>query len=450
MRAGTEGVLGEAIMVGAVDAAGRPTRVLPLKLLLQLSIYWFGLSSIFAGLDAIVLPAMIEPLSPTTVATVVAAITTLGAILAILVQPTVGSISDYTITRWGRRKPYLVIGATLDVVFLIGIGTSNTILAIGGFYLALQFSSNFAQGPFQGYMPDLVPAPQVGLASALVGVMQVLGNLFGFAVATVGLLTGDFLLPLVVLGGFELTTALVTVFTVPDGRVPRDRAGRSWGRIAFETWGREVLRYHSFLWLVASRLMILAGIAMLLRMVHYYMVRSLGLSAEEEVLWANVTTVLILGGILVSTVPAARISDRVGRKPPIYAACLIGAGGMALVAIAPVPPVAVAGGFLIGIAAGAFLAVDWALMTDIIPKAAAGKFMGLSNVATGLAGVLAVVVGGLIVDGFLAAGLASSGPRVAYGVSVLFFGIGALCLRPVDPTRVEDEPGSMLPALETG
>jgi MFS family permease len=441
--------MAEATMTGTVDVAGRPTRVLPIKLLLQLSIYWFGLSSIFAGLDAIVLPSMIGELSPAKVATVVAGITSLGAILAVLVQPTVGSISDYTISRWGRRKPYLVIGASLDVVFLIGIGTSNTILAIGAFYLALQFSSNFAQGPFQGYMPDLVPAPQVGLASALVGVMQVLGNLFGFAVASIGLLTGDFLLPLIVLGVFELTTALVTVFTVPDGRVARDRAGRSWGRIAFETWGREVFGYHSFLWLVASRLMILAGIAMLLRMVHYYMVRSLGLAAEAEVIWANLTTVLILVGILLSTIPAARISDRIGRKPPIYAACVIGAGGMAVVALAPIPAVAMAGGFLIGVAAGAFLAVDWALMTDIIPKEAAGKFMGLSNVATGLAGVLAVVIGGLIVDGFFAAGLASAGPRVAYGVAVLFFGIGALFLRPVDPTRVEDAPGSTLPAAGT-
>ena len=96
-------------------------------------------------------------------------------IIAVLVQPTVGSISDYTISRWGRRKPYILIGSLLDLVFLIGIATSNTLLAVGAFVVLLQFSSNFAQGPFQGYVPDLVPAPQVGLASGLVGLMQVLG-----------------------------------------------------------------------------------------------------------------------------------------------------------------------------------------------------------------------------------------------------------------------------------
>ena len=93
--------------------------------------------------------------------------------MAIIVQPTIGMISDYTVTRWGRRKPYIVIGATLDVVFLIGLALSQTYLMILVFLVLLQFSSNFAQGPFQGYVPDLVPAKQVATASGLMGVMIV-------------------------------------------------------------------------------------------------------------------------------------------------------------------------------------------------------------------------------------------------------------------------------------
>ena len=55
----------------------------------------------------------------------------------------------------------------LDVLFLWGVATSNALPAIAAFVSLLQFSSNFAQGPFQGYVPDLVPAKQVGLASGL-------------------------------------------------------------------------------------------------------------------------------------------------------------------------------------------------------------------------------------------------------------------------------------------
>src|SRR6185437_3051179 len=106
--------------------------------------------------------------------------------MAIVVQPTIGSISDYTMSRWGRRKPYILIGASLDVVFLLGIATSNTFLGVLAFLVLLQFSSNFAQGPFQGYVPDLVPARQVGIASALVGVMSILGVIGGQALAYTG------------------------------------------------------------------------------------------------------------------------------------------------------------------------------------------------------------------------------------------------------------------------
>ena len=103
-----------------------------------------------------------------------------GSIVGIIVQPTVGYISDFTVSRWGRRKPYIVFGSLLDVVFLLGIATATTVLALAAFVILLSFSTNIARGPFQGYVPDLVAEPQVGLASGLVGMMQIVGNVTGY------------------------------------------------------------------------------------------------------------------------------------------------------------------------------------------------------------------------------------------------------------------------------
>jgi MFS family permease len=90
----------------------------------------------------------------------------------------------------------------------------------------------------------------------------------------------------------------------------------------------------------------------------------------------------------------------------------------------------------VGVAAGAFLAVDWALMTDIIPKATSGRYMGISNVVTAAAGPLALGIGGIAMDRIGAFDFAL-GPRVAYAFAVVYYIIGALLLRPVDARRRE-------------
>jgi MFS family permease len=413
----------------------RPTAELPRTQLVRLSLYWLGLSSIFTGLTAI-LSGRIQfedgPLhAPGSEGSTLFALNFAGAIVAALVQPTVGSISDYTITRWGRRKPYILIGSILDLVFLYGIATSNSILAIAAFMVLLQVSANFAQGPFQGYIPDLVPARQVGLASALVGLFQVLGNVAGFGIGSVAVASGDYFLGTMALGVLEVVTMLSVVWRVNEGRTVKSRGGRSWLAIAREAWATDILRERSFLWLVGSRWFVLMGANMLVNFAVFYLAQTFGLTREET----GSTNILLLAatviGNVTTVIPAGRLSDRIGRKPVIYLACVVGGVGMAVAAVAPVIPVAVAGAALFGAGVGMFLAVDWALMTDIIPKASSGRYMGISNVATATAGIVAVMTGGLLLDGINDALGYGAGPRYAFALATLYFGLGALLLRPV-------------------
>ena len=62
-------------------------------------------------------------------------------------------------SRFGRRKPYILIGTLLDVVFLIGIATSNTLLMVGGVRPAPAVRSNFAAGPVPGLRAGPRAAP---------------------------------------------------------------------------------------------------------------------------------------------------------------------------------------------------------------------------------------------------------------------------------------------------
>jgi MFS family permease len=431
---------------GADQGSNRPTATLPMSQLVQLSIYWLGINSIWGAVDGVILQARMEGFVGAESAGLAMSVAKLaGVIVAILVQPTIGSISDYTMSRWGRRKPYILIGASLDVLFLVGIAMSNVFIVLVAFLVLLQFSSNFAQGPFQGYVPDLVPARQVGTASALVGIMTVLGVLVGQIIGFTGFLLGnDFTLPTIAVGLLEFTTAMGTLLWVQEGRQPKPRNGKTWRGIAAEAWGTDILRDRSYVWLVASRLCILAGVGMIYNLNVFYMDRSMGLASTDKALWGYAASLSIAITILVVSIPSARLAERYGRKAVIYGACAIGAIGMCLLVVAPIMVLALIGIVAVAGAAGSFLAVDWALMTDIIPKASSGRYMGMSNVATASAGQVALIVGGPLMSIFPG----GPGPRAAMAAGAAFFVLGALLLRPVDPRRREDDTVIGTPELQ--
>jgi MFS family permease len=89
-----------------------------------------------------------------------------------------------------------------------------------------------------------------------------------------------------------------------------------------------------------------------------------------------------------------------------------------------------------GIGVGIFLSVDWALMTDVIPKETTGRYMGILNAGTAAAGPVFLVVAGTVLDRVGALDLAN-GPRAAMGVAALFLVAAGIALLRVDPTRRE-------------
>lgn len=420
----------------------RPTEKLGIGELLRISLYWLGLSSIFAGLTSIISGRLqFDHLVETgSEGSALFGLNVAGALIAAIVQPTVGAISDYTSTRWGRRKPYIIIGSVFDALFLLGLAMSSNLLAIAALIVLLQLSSNTAQGPFQGYIPDLVPEKQVGTASSLVGLMQVFGNVAGFGVGAIAVATSQFGLGLVALAMIELVTMTSVVIGVRAGPPPRQREGRSWLQIAREAWGTDILRERSYVWLVASRWFVLIGGSMLINFATFYLAQTMRFSQVETGQAQMALLGVTIAANLVAVVPAGKIGDRIGRKKVIWIACAMAGVGMVIAALAPSFPVALVGGALFGMGLGSFIAVDWALLTSLVPAASSGRYMGVSNVATATSGITAVMTGGLLMDVVNRAAGYGSGPRAAFLLAVVSLAIGALLLVKVhEPPR--EHPG---------
>ena len=388
-------------------------------------------------------------------------ITVAGVVTAVLVQPTVGAISDYTVSRWGRRKPYIVIGSLLDVVFLWAVASAETYVAIVVALVLLQFSSNLAQGPFQGYVPDLVPARQVSRASALMGMMIIFGGMAGVGIAAIGYLqlqpnmaaeaVREILFwPTVALGFVEAATMVVLVLTVHEGRAALPREGRPWWRIGLAAWGTDILRERSYVWLLVSRLCYLAIPGVVTAYAVFVLERSFNLPPSVAAPFLLVVGLIVAISTAVATIPAARLSDRIGRKKVIYIAFALAAVGVTGLALSPALELALLSLMPIGFSAGAFLVVDWALLTDIIPKASSGRYMGISNVATASSGPVGLALAGVVLFLVTRAGLPApdspdlestllgAAPRAAIGSMLIFVAIAAWALRKVDETRRED------------
>ena len=408
-------------------------RALPFSQLLTLSIYWFGILTIWGGLIGVILPTRVNAIDPANVGILLALMNGAAVVVAIAVQPTVGAISDYTVSRWGRRKPYIVIGSVLDVVFLAGIAFSQGYLAILVFLVLLQFSSNFAQGPFQGYVPDLVPAHQVGIASGLMGMMLVLGQIAGVGIATLG--TPD-ALPLATLGlgVVEVATMIVLVSRVDEGQAAPRRT-RSWWQIAVSAWGADILRERNVLWLLLVRLLFLGAVNVTAIGLLYFE-RSHGQPTDGADATLFVATLVVGLATAAAALPGGRISDRFGRRPVIWTACAVSALGLAGVVVAPTPALAIAAFIPFGLGTGIFLSVDWALMTDVVPKATTGRYMGILNAGTAAAGPVFLLAAGFALDRVGAIDF-SAGPRAAVAVAVVFVIGAGLALWRVDPTRRE-------------
>jgi MFS family permease len=440
--------------------------------LLRISLYWLAISGLWAGLSFTLLPLISQQLicpagaDATSCATMpveqltpvfgdvrvrsevaLGAVLLVGSLVAFLVQPIAAALSDYTRSRLGRRRPWILVGTSLDVLFLVLLANSQTFLALAVLIVLLQFSSNLAQGPFQGYVPDLVPEEQVGLASGLVGTMTVSGQLLGAGIAGVAIALGEPSLGIIGLAVLEVSTMLPAVFGVADRPVEMPkRAGSMVDGVkgaAAEAWG-----HRSFVWLLVSRFFILMTVGSVTALAFFFLTRSMVYSSEEAA-----TAIVILLAVTVLTaaivsVVAGPISDRVGRRQMIWLSCAIGAVGLALLATTSAQPELVIGGARfplgglaavpIGVGAGMFISVDWALMVDIIPKVTAGRYMGISNVVTATSGAIAGALGGVVIASTTSlTGDAALGPRVALGLAVSFYGLGALALTRVDTRSFE-------------
>jgi MFS family permease len=177
-----------------MEASTRPKQTLRLRDHVSINSSWFGLNLASGIITPVLLPHLVALfVLPGQKNTYLATIRVIGLAMAMFIQPMAGMLSDRSTSRWGRRRPFILFGTLLDLVFLVLIGLSPRVpgsaldaailplLGVSGAYLVLlagivlfMASTNVSQGAVQGLIPDLVPEDQRGRSSGIKAVFELL------------------------------------------------------------------------------------------------------------------------------------------------------------------------------------------------------------------------------------------------------------------------------------
>lgn len=306
-----------------------------------------------------------------------------GALAAVIFNAVGGRISDRTTSRFGRRRPWLVIGFAgfLVAMLVIALGTTVLMLAIGWFLA--QMCANVAFAAFLASLSDQLPQRQYGKTSGIVGIAQNLGVMAATWVSSI--FESNMLLLFLVSAvvGFALVAAYALSLPEPvlrQNRHPfnlREFLGTFWTNplrhpdFALAWWGRFMIILASFLF-VTFRL--------------FYMTNHLGLDRSRAVAAVALGVTIYTVASMVASLLAGWLSDATGRRKAFVAAAILlfAIGTYLLLHVNSVNGFYLVEGVM-GFAYGSYVAVDLALVFEVLPdRENNGKDLGVFNMANAL------------------------------------------------------------------
>jgi MFS family permease len=357
-----------------------------------------------------------------------ALVTGIGALLAMVGNPFFGKMSDRTTSKLGMRRLWMVtglVGGSLGVL-VIALAPNVAVVLIGWCIAQLMFNALLAA--LVAVLPDQVPAVQRGAVSGVLGICLPIASVSGTFL--VQLFTGNqlamFLAPCAIGGVFILLFAM----TLKDRRLAKaDRP--TWSLREFAgTFYVNPRQNPDFAWAFASRFLFVLAYAFLTTYQAYYLLERIG-SAEAEVPQQIFLGTLVQSAVIVTaSLTGGRLSDRTGRRKIfVLTAAMVYGGAMFVIALA-----SDFNGFLVGMAIGGlgfgmYIAVDLALVADVLQDKDHAKDLGVMNIA----GALPFSIGPAIASVILAIGGGSYG--VLYAVGGVCAIIGAAAILPVKGVR---------------
>ncbi len=435
---------------------------------IAVNLFWMGLNIRNHAVGSVFTPYLVAAFAAENVRnTALATLSTAGLVIAMLVQPAMGLLSDRSTSRFGRRRPFIFVGVLLDLACLVFIALAWDYWSLLAATLLIQFTANVSHGPLQALIPDLVPESQRGIASGVKGVMELIPVLLVALVIANIVAGGRFRLAVIITGVALLGVMLLTMLLVkeeplrirPDAplgpamlrvlgmlagiaagaaagllagaitgglawQVARPLAGESLARViglgvgggtammvavAAGVWagtgatlGWAAARTHRpFIWWVVNRLYFLCALGSIRIFAPFFLMSTFQINREAATGMAGQLITAVGLATLLTALPSGWLSDRFGHRKMVALSGILGFVGTLVIMVmvwAPGMGLLYTAGVILGLAAGLFTTTNWALGTSLVPRAEAGRYLGVSNLAGAGAGIVGAGIGGPVAD----------------------------------------------------
>jgi MFS family permease len=369
----------------AIDVLAEPVVPVSPAWTARFGLLWFGFWMANLVPIQLVLPDQFDALDHAHKVRDFGLVSGLTGLAALITLPLFGALCDRTRSRFGRRRVWIVAGTLVFVAGLLATGPQSTWWAVGLAWLVATLGINMATAGLSAVIADEVPDHQRGTISAALYGPQAVGLLVGIAVVTAlnneGVWAYAFLALALVLCTAPFVARYRDVATADSVDSVGAVAPLSLRSIVDGMW-LDPRANPDFAWAFAGRLLVNLGNAFGTTYLLYFLQDDLKVAHPEDSL--VVLTLIYLVFTLVATVLSGYLSDRTGRRR-VFVAVAAGLQAVAsfLLTFFPTFGMAMIAAAFLGAGYGAYMSVDQALITRVLPDARdRAKDLGIMNVGS--------------------------------------------------------------------
>jgi MFS family permease len=417
--------------IGALGPDVVPGTKQPRGFLFTFVAAWFGLSLVLSTLMGASIPKVFAFLDDATKGVNLSIVAAVGGVVVIVITPLFGRLSDRTMSRLGKRRPWILGGALAGMVGVVVLAFSAELWQVIVGWAIVQTGFGATNAAVHALLADQIRMSIRARVSAAASAANAIALIFG-SLLIAGLPNEQQWTWFIVPGAIGAVFSVLLFFRLHDIVRTEKPAPWSWSDVASTYWLNPV-RYRDFFWAWACRLFVTMSILTVSTYLLFFIIDRLGVPKEEASgVFATVLIAFTLTSIL-TTVVFGWISDRTGRRKAIvWVSALLSAGGLIIAALSPDLTTFLIAMALVGGAQGAFVSVDIAMMTEVLPSFdEAGKDLGIVSLSFQVPQVLVPV----LAIPLLAIGGSGENYSALFIAAIVFGVLGGLSVLPIKSVR---------------